>query len=245
MLLHQARAAAKEVDQVAVAASVVGIAYAKAGELTRLASAVGDGLKGDRPEVQRVRLAIIQRIHDVRTVAGAKMPLAVRGLSDALFDAVALLKRGLGDGVEEWKVGSWTIANTYGYTDAEMRTLLGYIKQLASAMDKAGIKLPDVGFALDPTWTLGPLAIYDPQWETVAMDPDGHGDFSTLASAVGRNLWDGLFTRIDREAWSSVGDFVSAFATMMAGDTLSADEAARLTVSLAKYASSWPERLAR
>lgn len=247
----QMRSAIKELGEVATAVSAVGTRKQKLIELARLGEDLALRIRGERPEVKKLRIDIVQRSHDVRSAdPSGKAARAIRSLMHSIEAAKNQLQRnGLGDVPEEFEVSAggrtWTIDNFWGYALDEVKPLIGTVERAFKRMAELGLPIDrSMGIALDPSWAGGRLAFYDPPWATFALDPAG-GSASSVESAIAERVWHAVMGAAEREAWSSVGAFASAFGTLLSGDKLSADDWARLTVSVGKLAKSWPERMPR
>jgi hypothetical protein len=134
------------------------------------------------------------------------------------------------------------IQNTWGYTSDEAGPVLSAIEKSLKRLAELGLQLGAVDFALDASWADRKLAFYDHPWSTIVLDPNGNGSASSVASAMGERLWYTAMGSAERESWPSVGAFAAVFGGFLMGDKISADDDARLAVSIGKLAKSWPER---
>lgn len=246
------RSAIKELSQVATAASVTGTRKQKLMSLAKLGETIGDGIRGERPEAKKLRTDIYQRVHDVRNVApDGRAVRALRALVHSIEVAKNQLQRtGLGDVPETFDVSAgartYQVGNAWGYTATEAKAVVQAIERALKRMGELSLPVDrSLAFVLDPTWSSGDLAFYDHPWSTIAVDPDGRGSVSEVYSALGDHLWYSAMGSAEREAWSSSDAFSDAFGTFLTGDKVSADAWARLTVSVGKLTSGWPERMSR
>ncbi len=257
-MFDQMRSLAKELEEIAAAISLVGTTRTKLNELVRWAEEIAASFRGERPLVKKARAEIIRRIHDVKvTVADQRSAQRLRALRTAIETAKNLVQKGLGDVPEAFSVEAqgtqWTVGNAWGYTESEARVSIQAAQKVLRRMKEIDLRIgAGLTFVLDPSWADGWSAIYDSNWEVIAMDPDGKGTeskgavgtFNQTATAMGHRVWHETMKADDREAWSSAGAFALAFGLVLVGDKVSVDDAARLAVTVGKHASGWPEKVA-
>lgn len=239
----QIRRAAKEIDQVAVAVSVVGTRRVKLIRLAELAEKVSKGLVGERPEVKKLQLQIRQRIHDVRTARTDQSAAEkLRDLRDALLEVGEAVRRGLGTAPAVFRVAEFPVGNPWGYSQDEARRALDAIGAVVRKLRSWGVSVDDLTIILDPSWKGDrAFAFYDPTWETVAITAESSASEHMLAWQVALWLWDRTMNAGDRETWAGdSGRFAKAFADLVTGSTPSDDESARLRVTVGRSASRWP-----
>lgn len=259
-LADEMRSLAKELEEVAVAVSLVGTSHTKVGELAKRATAIADQLHGDRPEVKKLRSEIVRRVHDLKVVPkNQKAARAMRALRAAIETARNAVKNGLGDVPFEFDMnfrGPWTgfpVGNAWGYTAAEADSSLRALRRTFTRLAELGLRpSKDITLVLDPTWSEGWSAKYDRDWEAIVMDPEGRGTEGggsegqsfQMAVAMGHHLWHEVMKGTEREAWPSVGAFALAFGTFLVGQPVTADDAARLVVTIGKHATEgWPTKV--
>jgi hypothetical protein len=237
--------AAKEIDQVSVAVSVVGTRRAKLLELADVATDIAGRLHGDRPEVRRMVTGLRQRVHDVRVARHDRTAAeALEALRDELNAVLVKVRDGLGAADPVVKIGDIAVGNSWGYTDAEVARTSEPIKLAMRRLSEWGFDASRFTLVLDPTWSgSGRWAFYDRDWDTVAMAPGPSGSVGALATELGKAVWYTVFGGKEKETWADhVDRFAEAFSAAVAGDKMQDDDAARLRVSMMPWAAKWPER---
>ncbi len=259
-LAQEMRSLSKELEEIAVAISLVGTTHTKLRELVSWAEEIRDAIRGERPEVKKLRDEIARRIHDVKvSPPDPRVAKKLRALRHAIETAKNQVQKGLGEVPETFSLNvvgnfaEFTIGNSWGYTLAEAEPSLRALRRTLARMSEIGLNPgKDLSIVLDPQWSEGWSAKYDREWETIAMDPYGRGSegggsagpFAQTAHAFGHRVWDQVMKAEDREAWASAGAFALALSTFLVGEKVSADDAARLAVTVGKRASDWPAKVA-
>lgn len=245
-LATQIQRVAKEIGQVSIAVSVVGTRRAKLLELADLAQTISGRLHGDRPEVRRMVTGLRQRIHDVRVSRHDRTAAeALEALRDELERVLAKVRDGIGVADPLIKVvGDFAVGNPWGYTEAEAARTVETVRVAVRKLSEWGLDVSELTMVLDPTWSgTGKWAVYDRDWDTIALAPGPSGSVAALATELGRAVWASMFKAKEREVWADQVDrFAEAFSAAVSGDKMQDDDAARLKVSMMPLASKWPER---
>lgn len=226
-----------ELEQTAVAVSVVGTSFAKLKEMATIAETVLDSLVGDRPEIARVRLLVRQLIQNVRVSGtGAQVAsTALRRLANGMSRVDALVKHGLTDAQDEFDIETFSVLNVWGYSTEELGTARKSLGDVARKLRRLGMpELSSCIVQLDPRLASS-FVSYLRDNDTLAMDLSRRGNDWDVYYALGARLWKG-FQGKDRELWGGVaGDdrFQKVFAdTMSEREKPSRDTRARLALSI-------------
>lgn len=236
------RRASKEIDQVGVAVSIVGTRRHKLLALADLAQDVLDELRGERDEIKRAALALRQRIHDVRSSRTDQTSAArLSSLKSELDRVLELVSQGIGVADDTFKAGDIAVGNPWGYTREEAARALDAVKEVGRRMKALSIPTDDLTIVLDPSWSGdAKWAVYDKEWETIAMSAGAPGSVRALANQVGYALWD-MLSAPDREVWGDVpARFALAFGAAIV-DEGATDDWARLRVTVGRRSSKWPK----
>jgi hypothetical protein len=244
------KAAAKEIEQTAVAVSVVGTAPWKLRQMAALADPVADALKGERPEVAKAKTALKRLSHNVRNASIKARPAssALRELAKGLIAAQKVVAKGLGETDPLIKVADWEIVNVWGYTGSEVRDVTRVLERASKALYGVGLPTVSGGLAeLNPTKVKDAAFVrYDAGNDTFLFDPgqSGAANLERVLRALAERLWLQEFSKEDKETWGgSKGykGFLGAFVGALVGKQMGKDVAARLQVTVGKLASKWPK----
>lgn len=238
---------AREIDQVAVAVSVVGTSRAKLRELGGMAIEAGKDLVGTRPEVRAMQTRVARVAHNaIGSHTGAKLASRrLRVLADMLRAVLSDVESGVGAADPYLKIGAFDAWNTWGYTDAELQPLEHLIESASRLLRGVGLESILGGdLELDPSLTRDSFVRYLSGSDALAFDlaREVSDPLGSILRAFAVRLWRVQFGNAEREAWG--GDpsrFFGSFADTMNGDTLDSETAARLAVSVRRVASRWPE----
>jgi ppGpp synthetase/RelA/SpoT-type nucleotidyltranferase len=244
------KAAAKEIEQTAVAVSVMGTAPWKLKQMAGLAEPVADALEGERPEVAKPRSALKRLIHNTKTssIKAHQASKALRALAKGLTDTRRMVAKGLGNADPFLRGAGFEIVNTWGYTSSEIRDATRTLEATTKVLNGVGLPTAVGGLAeLNPARVKGSAFVqYDPHGDLFIFDlaKSGSGNLESVLRAVGERLWLQEFGRGDKETWGNgrgSGAFSRAFAELLTGRRVDADTMARLQVSVGKLAARWPE----
>jgi hypothetical protein len=231
----------KELEQTAVAASVVGTSPRRLRELARLVEVIADALVGERPETKKLATRLRQLVHGVKTsgIKNYQSPRAMRALAAGVAEVSKLIKRGIGNAPVAFTVGDFAVRNTWGYSEAEAQPALRVLGKVGKTFSDVGLRTAASTVEL---WDTGAAPEYVRELDAIVVDPD-RSELEGLIKALGRRLWDEEFRQADFETWGGKDPrrFVAAFASTMSGGKLDAETAARLQVTVGKLAARWPE----
>lgn len=231
-----------ELEQTAVAASVVGTSTRRLKELGALADAIADALTGERAEVKKLRTRLRQLSQNAK-ISGTRnyqAPRAMRALAAGVVQVQALLKKGIGKAPLDFAAGGFTAKNGWGYTEAEARSALRALEKASRALTGVGLGTAVADVDLWP----GTAVQYLRDLSSIAIDPDKNVTSEDILAALGQRLWDSEFRDADFETWggkTSPGRFAAAFAEAVSGKKLDPETAARLQTTVGKLAAKWPE----
>jgi len=230
----------KELEQTAVAASVVGTSTRRLKELGALAEAVAAALRGERPEVKKLATRLRQLAQNAK-ISGTRnyqAPRAMRALASGVVRVQELLKKKIGNAPASFTAGGFTVKNEWGYSEAEAKSALHALEKTSRAL--TGVGLSTVVSDVD-LWP-GTAVQYMRELDSVAIDPKKNETAEDILKALAERTWDSEFRSADRETWGdSQKRFTAAFAQAMLGKKLDRGTAARLQVTVGKLAAKWPE----
>jgi len=230
----------KELDQIGVAISVVGTRRAMLRRLSGYLEPSIEGLRGNRPEIRKVREALSRAQHNL--LRGPTTPLrASRNswIARDLMDKVLKLKdKGLLDLPEDYNEGRIILENAWGYTRDELKGFRGLLRQVVAELADAGLykKLAYGVVILDPDEAKGSFLIRDKQTDAFIADPSKGKSKTEIYTAFGGRVWDKLFMSSDRQSWSTRGKFIVTFLRAMRGERLDSESMARLQVTVGRIA---------
>lgn len=231
--------ATKELDQTAVAISVVGTSEMKRKALAALAGPVIDALVGTRPQVKALRDDLRRAAHDVKVGSGRARDAAkrVQALS-ALLKKVQAETKKLGPIRDAIVAGDLVLFNVWGYSDKELDTLLKTLRTADQALQRVG--LPSMGgtVILDKQTS---FFTYDkPDWKADPVrSAVGGPPLDQVMDAVADREWE-KFGSAEQDTWRSRDDFNQAFARYMSGGSVTSETMARLALSVGRNAKRWP-----
>ena len=232
-----------ELDETAVAVSVVGTSVRRLRDLGTLAEVIAQALSGDRPEVKKLRTRLLQLVQNLK-ISGTKNYQAtrpMRALARGVQEAGALLKRGIGNAPPEYDAGDFVVRNTWGYGKSEARPALRELEKVSRKLGLVGLGTAVSTIELWGTGS-GPEFVQDLQ--AVVIDPGKSLTTDELLKTLGRRLWDDEFRANDYETWGGKGGvdrFAALFSKAVAGKSIDVDPAARLQLTVGKLAARWPE----
>jgi hypothetical protein len=219
----------KELDEVAVAVSVVGTRRQKLMDLARMAYPARDALVGSRPEVKKLRDDLTRAIHNVRRsqTRPARASKAIWKLAAQIKRVQKLVAKGLGDVPSSMSAGGLEVSNVWGYSEREAKPLLGRLdKALGRAKDLGlGSQVVYGEVILDPGKAGGRAVSYDPHKDQLVGDPSkGSNRDLDIAEALAARVWLASFGPEEHAEWggspSDFDGFVRLFSDMLAGKKL-------------------------
>lgn len=245
--LHRARLqwVRKELDQIGVAMSVVGTSRPMLQKMARYLEPSIEGLRGNRPEVRKVREDLTRAQHNLRR--GPTTPLrSSRNMwiaRDLMDKVLKLQDKGLLDLPEEYVEGRMTLENVWGYKPQEVKSFLGLLRQVTADLADVGL-YGDLVYGvirLDPDEAKGRFLTRNEQTDQIVADPSRGRTKADIFDAFGGRVWDKLFMASDRQTWGTRGSFITAFTRAMRGMSLSSEDRAKLAVTVGRIAGdSWP-----
>lgn len=239
---------ARELDETAVAVSVMGTRRKKLKEMAALAEPIPDALVGTRPEVEKVRRELLRAIQNVKVSSEKARPASekLRALAKAVRMTQDLVGKRLGDVDIGFEAGGFLVSNVWGYTNSEARTTMSALEKAARRLTKVGLGSVVGGdAALSPEDTGRKFVVYDKADDALLFDPSrsGSGDEKAILEALAERVWWQEFGPDEFEVFRATGGlerFREAFAALLVGDRVSPDATARLKVTVGKLASRWP-----
>jgi hypothetical protein len=232
----------KELEETAVAASVTGTSERRFNELAVLVETIADAMGGSRSDVRKMATKLRQLAHSMRIsgIRNHQAPRAMRAAAKGVENARALLKTGAGRAPSIFQVGEFNVVNEWGYTEDEAGDAFRALSR--ASRDLLGVGLGQA-FVDVELWGSGSPAKYDPQLDSVLIDPSKNVDAELVLREVGERIWQKEFGANDYEAWGGKDStrFTEAFAKSVMGRRLDAETAARLQVTVGKMTAKWPE----
>jgi len=230
----------RELDEVAVAVSLVGTRRQMMEKLIGYVEPVAEALVGSRPKVANVRGELRRSMHNARKarVGARDASDAIWAMAQAVKDTKDLVKRQrLGNVEIVDEVGDFSLLNVWGYTVSETAAL----RQELRAVSR---QLSDLGFED----AVGTVVLDEKRAKRDAFQYDGHGDFIAdpkrslgdrdVLEAVGQKVWGELFEARHREMWQRDPDaFIVAFVARVRGEGQPVDTRARLATTIGRIAS--------
>jgi ppGpp synthetase/RelA/SpoT-type nucleotidyltranferase len=248
------KAAIKEIEQTAVAVSVVGTRTWKLKQMAGLVEPVADALVGERSEVAKVRSRLKRLAHNAQvSVTDARQAsAALEELAKGLRDARRMLEKGLGGAEPVFGVADFQVLNSWGYSDSEVRDVKRVLERVYKHMQDIGLLTVSGGLAeLNPGGVKGAVFVqYDPDSDMLVFDlgkaRSVADDTEKVLQALAERLWKQEFRSGDRETWgegkNGMVSFSGAFAGLLSGRRVDKEDAARLQVTAGKMAARWPEK---
>jgi len=243
------KAVVKELEQTAVAVSVVGTTPRKLKDMAALTVPITDALVDARPEVVKARSVLKRAAHNARTstVKARQASAALRALAKEVGDIQKMVSKGIGKTKSLVKIAGSEVVNTWGYTDSEMRDVLRALEKAAKAVMGAGLPTAAGGLAeLNPNKVQGASFVqYDAPNDLFVFDlrKAGSANVENVLRALAERLWLQEFNKGDKETWEGkkgVRGFSQAFADILTGKRVDKDTTARLQVTVGKLAANWP-----
>jgi len=229
----------KEIDQVRLAISVVGTRRQKLQQLARLAQPIHDGLAGRRPELDKVRMELRRRIHDVQVaqVDNVRAPVALEGLLAALRQVEKLDKDKILDVPESFSAGNFSLLNPWGYRDLEAKGAQKAVQSADELIRRRGVKV-DLVVSLDPEKTSG-FATYSPFDGAVYLDPSKTPAEATEAvlKEFAAYIWLQKLSNADTDVWGGDTEFdvfATAFARSLAGKRVDPEDLEKLKKTMGR-----------
>lgn len=247
------KAAAKEIEQTAVAVGVVGTRSWKLKQMAALVEPIGEALVGERPEVARLRGQLKRLVHNARvSVTDARQAsAALNGLAGGVREARRLVGKGIGNAEPHVSSSGVELANVWGYTNSEARDAMRALERANKALEAVGLPTATGDFAeLNPARVKGSDFVqYDADNDILVFDLGRSRSLAENAQSVlrvlGERLWRQEFRARDREPWGDgkrgLSAFSEAFAGLLSGRRLDEGIVARLTTTVGQMASRWPE----
>lgn len=228
----------RELDEVAVAVSIVGTTKVKLNELAGYVELIADALVGIRSEVNRVRTDLRQAAHNIRRARGdaRKSSDAIWKGAEAVDDAKILVKRRrLGDVPLLFDAGPFTLFNVWGYSETEVRAFMSGMRDVSSNLRNLGLEF-EAPVVLDPKRVRFTLLAYDEDGGFVS-DPTRSVKHKELYEAIARRVWVEDLERSHRETWKKYKPFQDAFVKWVQGRVVIPDAQARLRATLGRIAT--------
>lgn len=226
-----------ELEQTAVAVSVMGTTTRKLKEMAALVEPIAGALVGMRPDVRRVRIDLHRRIHNakVSSVKGSTAAIKIRDMVAGLRKVQGLLTKGLGDTGTVFKVGGFEVTNVWGYSKVELGSARNALGDASRQLARAGLSsLGEATVVLDPEEAVGFIE-YDPKRSLLVMDLRRPGDAKNVYRALAARLWREELRGEAKETWGGeqgLERFQTAFSDLMSGRRLDRDPRARLQVTV-------------
>ena len=216
----------KELDEVAVAVSVVGTSRGKLVQLARMAYPIRDALVGTRPEVSKLRDDLTRAIHNVRRVHTRQRPAsnAIKMLAAEVKRVQKLVGSKLGDVPLGFRAGGMDLENVWGYTELEARPFLDRFdrmmrKVMVLGLDKQ-VSYGDVFLDADEA---GNRALYfDPHNDRLIANPlKGANRDAEIGEALAARVWLASFGPKGHAEWGgNFEHFARRFIQMLEGKKL-------------------------
>lgn len=221
----------KELDEVAVAVSVVGTRRPKLMKLARMAYPVRDALVGMRPEVSKLRDNLTRAIHNTR-----RAQLKQRSASRAIWALAAEIKKtqkligdGLGDVPLGFRSGGMDIENVWGFTEQEVKPFLDQFDRMMRQVMTLGLD-DQVAYGevvFDPDSANRRALFFNPYNDKLVADPlKGTNRKADIGEALAARVWLASFGQKEHVDWMENFDhFARHFTRMLEGKKLDAGAA--------------------
>ena len=220
--------------------SVVGTRRPMLQKMARLLDPSIEGLRGERPEVRKVREDLKRAQHNLRRgpTTPARSSRNMWIARDIMDKVLRLQSKGLLDVPAEYVEGRFTLDNIWGYTRDELKTFRGLWRQVVADFSDVGLYdgLVYGVVKLDPDEAKGQFISYDERADVFVVDPSRGKSKADIYETFGGRVWSKLFALQDRQTWETQGRFLAAFIKAMRGRRLSSEEKARLQVTLGRIA---------
>lgn len=230
----------RELDEVAVAVSVVGTRREMMEKLIGYVQPVAEALVGSRPKVASVRSELWRTMHNARKarVGAREASDAIWAMAEAVKSAKDLVKRQrLGNVAPVDEAGDFALLNIWGYTRSETAGLRQELRAVSRQLSDLGLEDMATTVVLDEKKAKRDAFRYDGQGDFIS-DPKRTLGESDVLEAVARKVWVELFKSRHREMWQGDRDaFIEAFVARARGEGQRADTRARLTATLGRVAS--------
>ena len=234
MAPQKLRAAIKELEQTAVAVSVMGTSPRKLKEMAGLAEPVLDAMVGERHEVAAVRSELKKAVQAVRmsSLKAAQASTKMNALAGVMKRVLALVGKGLADVKGEEVAGSFAMVNTWGYPDRDVSSMKTLLVNAERKLNASGFGDVANGIMyLDPRVAEGAVS-YSKQGDFLAADLDMRADVRAIVHALGARWWYREMGRSTYEVWGdAVERFQDAVADFVVGRPTSTDTEARVKYS--------------
>lgn len=243
----------KELDEVSVAVSLTGTGRVKIKQLLDMVRPILDGLVGDRPEVAKLRQRLRLAMHNLqRSGVDQRAARKMRDLLVVVRDVQKLIDQAkIGDAPAQALVGDFEVINVWGYSESEMRPLMGVLKTTTKLLASVGLSRGTLPVMLDPRemgrgrGQMSQYAVYDPEDDLVVINPDARlsGDLEAVLGAVATRVWFVDMKLNDYETWDGGGGidgFRRGFARKLALGQADSDTDARLSTTVGRIAKRWP-----
>lgn len=235
------KAVARELDETAVAVSVVGTSHHKLRELAALTDPIADSLHGDRREAVAMRSRLRRLAHNVGSSVTGAGPAsdAIRSLADGVREVMDMVRGGVGVRHETPGIPPFLFVNDWGYTEDEVRSALPALREAGKALDAVGLMPTDLSVSLEDG-----RHGYDRMRDTLIIDPQRTLGADDVLAGVADWLWR-RFGPDEIEVWGG-GEggnerFATAFARSLLGRSVDPEAAARLETTVGRIADRWPE----
>jgi len=230
----------RELDEVAVAVSVVGTRRQMMEKLIGYVQPVAEALVGTRPKVASVRGELWRTMHNARKarLGAREASTAIWAMASAVKATKDLVKRQrLGDVEPVGEAGGFPLLNIWGYTRRETAGLRQELRAVSRQINALGLEDALGTVVLDEKRAKNDAFRYDGQGDFIA-DPKRPLGGQDVLEAVGLKVWGELFKGRHREMWQRDRDlFIDAFVARARGESQSADVRARLTATVGRVAS--------
>jgi hypothetical protein len=244
LLPRNIESARTELEQTAVAVSVVGTSRFRLKQLSELVKPIAEALHGSRPEVSKLRGRLRRAAHNMLMSSLSQRPASekIRALAEVVADVLEAVRDGIGNTSAELSVAGFEVVNVWGYKDDELRPTLAALKRVADEMSDVGLGIVQLGAEL--TGDSPTFALYLQDRDALEVNPSRAISVTGLLEALAERIWVRSFSTADHETWGgkfSVSRFKDAFAKALTGWKLDRETAARLQVTVGKLAAKWPE----
>jgi len=244
LLPRNIESAHKELEQTAVAVSVVGTSRYRLRQLAELVKPIAEALHGSRPEVSKLRGRLRRATHNMLMSSLSQRPASekIRGLAEVVADVLEVVQDGVGNTSGELSAFGFEVTNVWGYNDDELRQTLAVLKRAADEMREVGLGVVQTGVELSGDASV--FASYLRDRDAIEVNPSRATSISGLLEALADRIWVRNFSATDHETWGgkfSSSRFKDAFAKTLTGWKLDQETAARLQVTVGKFAVKWLE----
>jgi len=232
-----------ELEQTAVAVSVVGTSKQRIAQLIDLVEPIAEALVGARSEVNRLRGRLRRSMHNLRVsnLSQRHASEKMRALVGAVSYVGEAVKVGIGNAEPSFEVDGFFVINVWGYNESELRLTVSTLKRAAKELDAVGLA-PAISVELSGGGSK--FATYLRDRDGLDLDPTRAASMGELFEAIGEGFWVRDFRSEDRETWGgrlSVRKFTDAFGKALTGWKLDAETVARLQMTVGRFAADWPE----